>query len=114
MDHRLKLCTSLILYRTLKSSENHNFIIVTLNLVVLKPAISLRCVDQYYAVCSYVWCNVNFVYTIFVCIAMTSGEVTRILKTKLVPAISSHRQFVPLITFLYPIMFLIIIVTCSG
>jgi hypothetical protein len=33
----------------------------------------------------YVWCDVNFAYTMFVCIAMISSEVTRILKTKLVP-----------------------------
>jgi hypothetical protein len=36
-------------------------------------------------VCSYVWCDVNFSYTMFVCIATNSSEVTRILKTKLVP-----------------------------
>jgi hypothetical protein len=44
-------------------------------LVVLDPAISLRCVDYYYAVCSYVWCDVNFVYTMSVCIVTTSSEV---------------------------------------
>jgi hypothetical protein len=41
-------------------------------LVVIDPMISLLRVDHYYAVCSYVWCDVNFVYTMFVCIAMTS------------------------------------------
>jgi hypothetical protein len=39
----------------------------------------------YYAVCSYVWCDFNFAYTMFVCIATTSSEVTSHLKTKLVP-----------------------------
>jgi hypothetical protein len=55
-----------------------------------------------------------FAYTMFVCIATTSSEVTSHLKTKLVPGISCLRQVVPLITFLYPIMFLSITVTCSG
>jgi hypothetical protein len=53
--------------------------------VVLEPRFSLRCVDHHYAVCSYVWCDVNFAYTMFVCIAMNSSEVTSHLKTKLVP-----------------------------
>jgi hypothetical protein len=53
--------------------------------VVLEPTISLRCVDRYYAACSYVWCDVNFAYTMFVCIATKSSEVTSHLKTKLVP-----------------------------
>jgi hypothetical protein len=53
--------------------------------VVLKPRISLRYVEHYYAVCSYVWCDVNFAYTLFVCIATSSSEVTSHLKTKLVP-----------------------------
>jgi hypothetical protein len=53
-------------------------------------------------------------YTMFVCIAMISSEVTRILKNKLVPGISSLRHVVPLITFLSPKMLLLITVTCSG
>jgi hypothetical protein len=36
-------------------------------------------------------CDVNFVYTMFVCIATTSSEVTNHLKTKLVPGnLESH------------------------
>ena len=31
-----------------------------------------------YIVCVYVWCNVNFAYTMYVCIATISSEVTRI------------------------------------
>jgi hypothetical protein len=31
------------------------------------------------------WCDVNFAYTIFVCVATTSSEVTSHLKIKLVP-----------------------------
>jgi hypothetical protein len=46
----------------------------------------------------------------FVCIATTSSEVTSHLKIILVPEISSPRQVVPLITFVYPIMFFIITV----
>jgi hypothetical protein len=45
----------------------------------------------------------------FVCIATFRSEVTSHLKSKLVPGISSPRQVVPLITFIYPIMFSIII-----
>jgi hypothetical protein len=44
----------------------------------------------------------------FVCMATFSSEVTSHLKSKLVPGISSPRQVVPLITFIYPIMFFII------
>jgi hypothetical protein len=47
--------------------------------------ILLRCVEHYYAFCAYVWCDANFAYTMFVCIATISSEVMRILKTKLVP-----------------------------
>jgi hypothetical protein len=53
--------------------------------VVLEPRILLRCVEHYCAICSYVWCDVNFAYAMFVCIVTTSSEVTRILNTKLVP-----------------------------
>jgi hypothetical protein len=56
----------------MESLEIHNLLPVTPILVVLEPTISLRCVDHYYAVYSYVWCDVNFVYTMFVCIATTS------------------------------------------
>jgi hypothetical protein len=59
--------------------------------VTLEPTISIRRVENYYAVCAYVWCDVNFAYTMFVCIASNSSEVTRILKTKLVPGnLESH------------------------
>jgi hypothetical protein len=40
---------------------------VTPILVVLDPMISLRRVDHYYAVYSYVWYDVNFVYTVGTC-----------------------------------------------
>jgi hypothetical protein len=73
--------------------------------VVLKPTISLRRVDYYHMVCTYVWCDVNFAYTMFVCIATFSSEVTSHLKSKLVPKILSPRQVVPLITPFYLIMF---------
>jgi hypothetical protein len=82
--------------------------------VVLVPTISLQYVEHYYAVCAYVWCDVNFTYIMFVCIYTTSSEVTNHLKTNLVPRISSPRQVVHLITFLYLIMFMLITVTCLG
>jgi hypothetical protein len=82
--------------------------------VGLEPRFSLRRIAYYYAICSYVWCDVNFSYTMFVCIATFSSEVTSHLKSKLVPGILSPRQVVPLITFLYPIMFSIIILACIG
>jgi hypothetical protein len=50
----------------------------------------------------------------FVYIATTSSEVTRHLKSKLVPRISSPRQVVPLITSICPIMFLLIIMIFIG
>jgi hypothetical protein len=55
-----------------------------------------------------------FVYTMFVCIAMFSGDITSHLKSKLVPRILSPRQVVPLITSIYPIMFLLIIMIYTG
>ena len=64
--------------------------IVTPILVVLEPTISLRRIDHYYVVCSYVWCDVNFTYNMFICIATTSSEVTSHLKSKLVPGIKSQ------------------------
>jgi hypothetical protein len=73
--------------------------------VILKPTISLRHIEYYYSVCVYVWCDINFVYTMFVCIATNSSEVTCHLKITLVPGISSLRQVVPLITPFYLIMF---------
>jgi hypothetical protein len=89
-----------------RSSVNHNSITVTPNLVILEPTISLQRVKYSYSVCPYVWCDVNFAYTLYVCIATFSSEVTSHLKSKLVPGISSPRQVVPLITPLYLIMFI--------
>jgi hypothetical protein len=37
--------------------------------VILKPTTSLQCIDYYYAFHSHVWCDVNFSYTMFVCVA---------------------------------------------
>jgi hypothetical protein len=53
--------------------------------VILEPRISLQHIEHYYVVCSYVWCDVNFSYAMFICIATNSSEVTSHLKTKLVP-----------------------------
>jgi hypothetical protein len=73
--------------------------------VFLVPTILLSSVEYYYAVCSYVWCDVNFAYTMYVCIAMFSSKDTCHLKIILVPEISSLRQVVPLITSFHPVMF---------
>jgi hypothetical protein len=64
----VKIMHLVCLCPTPKPSENHNSLTVTLNLVVLEPTISLRYVEHYYTVCSYVWCDVNFSYTMYVCI----------------------------------------------
>jgi hypothetical protein len=59
------------------------------------------------------WCDVNFAYTIFICIAMSSSEVTSHLKSKLV-----HRNLESKASYafdhfsLYIIMFLVITVIC--
>jgi hypothetical protein len=50
----------------------------------------------------------------FVCIATTSSAVASHLKIILVTGISSARQVVPLITFVYPIIFFIITIQCIG
>jgi hypothetical protein len=68
MKHMVKIMNLICLCLTPKPSENHNSLTVTPNLVVLEPTISLRCVEHYYAVCSPVWCDVNFSYAMFVCI----------------------------------------------
>jgi hypothetical protein len=52
--------------------------------VILEPTISLRCIEHYYAIYSYVWYDVNSAYTMFVCIATNNIEVTSHLKTNLV------------------------------
>jgi hypothetical protein len=62
--------------------------------------------EYYYAVCAYVWWDVNFAYSIFVCIATTSSEVMSRLKIILVPRISSLKQVVPITPF-YLIIFTI-------
>jgi hypothetical protein len=65
-------------------------------LVVLDPPITLRRVDHYYSVCTYVWCDVNFIYTLSVCIDKTSAASCAL----------DH--------IYYPIMFFIITIQCIG
>jgi hypothetical protein len=51
----------------------------------------------------------------FVCIATSSNEVTSHLKSKLVPRNLESKASCAIDHFsLYPIMFMLIIVTCSG
>jgi hypothetical protein len=65
--------------------------------------------NHYYLNCIYVWCDVNFVYTMFVHIASTSSGVASHLGIILVTGIPSARQVVLLITYFYPAMFLFFI-----
>jgi hypothetical protein len=66
----------IIIVKSHRSPINHNFLTMTPILLVLDPTISLRRIDHYYVVCSYVSCDDNFVYTMFVCMATFSSEVT--------------------------------------
>jgi hypothetical protein len=50
----------------------------------------------------------------FVCIATNSSDVTSHLKNKLVPRNLECKASYALITFLYPIMFMLITVTCTS
>jgi hypothetical protein len=53
--------------------KNPNFITVAPILAILEPTISYRLIDYYYAVYSYVWCDVNFAYTclsVLLCLAV--------------------------------------------
>jgi hypothetical protein len=50
--------------------ENHNSKTVTPNLVILVHVVSLRCVEYCHALCSDVWCDVNFCYTMLVYIVV--------------------------------------------
>jgi hypothetical protein len=93
------------IYNHVDLRKNFNFIIVTSNLVILVPTISLQRIEYSNAFCTYVWCDVNIAYTLFVCIATFSSEDTCHLKSKLVPGFSSPRQVVPLITSFYLVMF---------
>jgi hypothetical protein len=67
----LKSSTHFVLCLTPNHLENHNSLTVTPNLAVLEIRISLRCVDHYYALCSYVLCGVNFSYAMSVCIVVS-------------------------------------------
>jgi hypothetical protein len=93
--------------------KNPNFITVTPILVVLEPTISLRRVDYYYIVCSYVWCDVNFAYTMFVCISTTT---VRSWESENHPSTWNLKSQTSCVLdhFFYPVMFLLIIMICIG
>jgi hypothetical protein len=85
--------------------------------VVLEPRISIRCVDYYHALYSSVWCDINFSYTMSVCIVASRRVSDRGLRHSAGGkywAGARWRQVVPLTTFIYPIMFSIITLTCLG
>jgi hypothetical protein len=99
------------------TSENRNSITVTPNLVILEPSILLQRVEYYYAICSHVWHNINFFYTMSICIASSrraSDRGPRCLAGGDCRAGARWRQVVPLITSIYPIMFMLIIIICIG
>jgi hypothetical protein len=48
-------------------NQNNSFILIPI-LLVLEPTVSSRSIEYYYAVCSHVWCDVNFVPILFICI----------------------------------------------
>jgi hypothetical protein len=54
--------------------EIHNLKYITPKLMIPVPRILFKCVDYYYIFCLHVWCDVNFAYTMFVCIATTSAR----------------------------------------
>jgi hypothetical protein len=107
-----RLCLKFINFRFAYSPPSRRLsITVTSNLVVLKPRISLRCVDYCHAFCSYVWYDVNFSYAMSVCIVASRRESDRgprYLVGGNYWAGAHWRQVVPLTTFIYPIMFSII------
>jgi hypothetical protein len=62
------------------TSKIYNLVTVTPNLVILVPTISLCNVEYYYAVRSYVWCDVNFAYTylsVLLCLAVRTRVIRR-------------------------------------
>jgi hypothetical protein len=76
-----------------------------------------KCVEYYHAFCSVVWCDVNFCYTMFVCIfasRQASYWGSKCSAGGDCWAGARWRQVVPLITYIYPIMFLLIIMICIG
>ena len=103
------LCT-----KHIKPSENQNLKSVTPNLVILVPTISFRRVDYYYVFYIHVWCDVNFPYTMSICIASSrraSDWGSRCSADRSCWAGAHWRQLVPLTTF-YPIMFFNITNSC--
>jgi hypothetical protein len=62
----IKIIYLVSLYPTCKSSENHNFITITPNLVGLEPMISLRRVEYYYAVV--LMFGVMLILPIYICL----------------------------------------------
>jgi hypothetical protein len=113
----LKLFIELFYTRHIITSTIRNSITVTPKLVILVSTISLQRIDNYHALCSDVWCDVNFYYTMFVCIVASrraSHKGSRGSTGGDCWAGARWRQVVPLITSFYTIMFLLIIMICIG
>jgi hypothetical protein len=80
--------------------------------------ISLRCIDYYYVFCIYVWCDVNF--SLVPCLFVLWGVEEPVVEDSGVQQVEVaeqeliERQVLPLTTFIYPIIFFIIILSCIG
>jgi hypothetical protein len=101
----------------MKPLEIHNLKSITPKLMILVPMISLCSVEYYHALCSMVWCDVNFCYTMYVCIDASRRASHRGSRGSAGGdcwAGARWRQVVPLITSFYPVMFLLIIMISIG
>jgi hypothetical protein len=68
MKFGLKLFTCVMLFQVLNNFKNSKLNNGRSKFSGLVPMFSLHSVEYYHAFYSIVWCNVNFCYTIYVCI----------------------------------------------
>jgi hypothetical protein len=68
---------------------------VSLNLVVLEPKISLRYVEYCHALCSDVWCDVNFPFTMFVVLMRVDEQATEDPDTQTTTTTTTTKPFYP-------------------
>jgi hypothetical protein len=78
MKVTLKFISYLTLYKIHKTLRNSYLLRFNSDLI-RSSSVSLVATHRLLLFsCSYVWCDVNFAYTMYVCITTTSSEVTRI------------------------------------
>jgi hypothetical protein len=58
--------------------------------VIFVPTISLQCVEYYHALCSVVWCDVNFCYPVLVCIVAIDEQATEDLGVQQVETVEQE------------------------